>query len=82
MYDVKFSNTAKRQLAKLSKEVRHHIFSVLDRVKTRPESYITKLVGLPAYKIRVGDYRVLLELKENLIFIFKIGHRKDVYDKF
>ena len=34
------------------------------------------------YKLRVGDYRIIYEfdIEEKIIFIDKIGHRKDIYD--
>ncbi|MEM4258797.1 MAG: type II toxin-antitoxin system RelE/ParE family toxin [Candidatus Thermoplasmatota archaeon] len=42
---------------------------------------MTKLVGDPGYKLRVGDYRVILEIeKEKLvILVLIIGHRKNIY---
>ena len=35
------------------------------------------------YRIRIGNYRVLYLIEDNklIIFIVKIGHRKDVYSK-
>jgi mRNA interferase RelE/StbE len=35
----------------------------------------------PFYKIRVGDYRIVYEIQDDilLILIIKIGHRKDIY---
>jgi hypothetical protein len=32
------------------------------------------------YRLRMGDYRVLFDVKDDIILIQKIGHRKDVYD--
>ncbi len=34
------------------------------------------------YKLRVGDYRIIYEfnVEEKIIFIDKIGHRKDIYN--
>ena len=31
------------------------------------------------YKLRVGDYRVVYSINEDVITIEKIGHRRDVY---
>lgn len=33
-----------------------------------------------AYRLRMGDYRVLFDIEADVIVIRKIGHRKDVYD--
>lgn len=40
-----------------------------------------KLTNENAYRIRVGNYRIIYEVNENIltISIVKIGHRKDVY---
>lgn len=32
-------------------------------------------------KLRVGDYRVIYEVRQTLIRIFAIGHRKEIYDE-
>lgn len=35
----------------------------------------------PFHKVRVGDYRIVYEIQDDIlvIMIIKIGHRKDVY---
>jgi mRNA interferase RelE/StbE len=33
-------------------------------------------------KLRVGDYRVIYQIKGPTVVILKIGHRKEVYKKF
>ena len=57
------------------------MISALERIKIRPESYITKLVGDPGYKLRVGDYRVIADIDESkyLIQITLVGHRRNIY---
>ena len=32
-------------------------------------------------RLRVGDWRVIYKIQGNTVFIFTIGHRKDVYDR-
>lgn len=32
-------------------------------------------------KLRVGDYRVIYEVRDRTVLILKIGHRRDVYRK-
>ena len=36
-------------------QTQERILNALERIKLRPEIYITKLVGESAYKFRVGD---------------------------
>jgi len=42
----------------------------------------TKMKGNnPFHKIRVGDYRIVYEIQDEIlvILVIKIGHRKDIY---
>ena len=82
-YSVTFSDKARRQLKKLEREVQERIIAALERIRIRPEAYVTKLVSDPGYKLRVGDYRVIMDIdnKELQILILKAGHRKNIYDK-
>ena len=82
MYEIIFSDKAKRQLGKLERNIQERIINSLERIRIRPESFVAKLVGDPAYKLRVGDYRILLDIDKGklLILVIKIGHRKNVYD--
>ena len=81
MYEIIFSNKAKKQLFKLEKSIQRRIIAALERIRIRPESYITKLVGDPGYKLRIGDYRVIMDIDKGklLILVIKIGHRKKIY---
>lgn len=31
------------------------------------------------YRFRIGNYRVLCEVRQGALFILKVGHRKDIY---
>jgi mRNA interferase RelE/StbE len=33
----------------------------------------------PEYRLRVGDYRILFEIEETTIIIYRIRHRRDAY---
>lgn len=82
-YEIIFSDKALRQLKKLEKIVQERIIAVLERIRIRPETYVTKLVGDPGYKLRVGDYRVIMDIdnKKITILVLKVGHRKNIYNK-
>ena len=34
----------------------------------------------PEYRLRVGNFRILFEIENNEIIIYRIKHRKDVYN--
>ena len=80
-YGIIFSDRALKQLKKLEKNVQERIISTLERIKIRPQVHVTKLVGDPGYRLRVGDYRVILDIDEGNLFILviNIGHRKKIY---
>ncbi len=46
----------------------------------RPKGY-TKLKGRSGYRIRIGDYRIIYEIIDNLlrVEVIELGHRKDIY---
>jgi mRNA interferase RelE/StbE len=33
----------------------------------------------PEYRLRVGDYRILLEVEGDKVIVYRIRHRKDAY---
>lgn len=81
MYEVIFSDKARKQLKKLEKHIQKRIISALGRMRIRPEAYVTKLVDDPGYKLRVGNYRVIMDIDQGklLILILKAGHRRNIY---
>jgi len=81
MHEIIFSPKAKKQLNKLEKSIQERIITALERIRVRPEIYLTKLVSIPYYKFRVGNYRIIIDLDNGRleILIIQIGHRKNVY---
>ena len=41
-----------------------------------------KLKGRDAYRIRIGDYRVIYEIQDGklIVTVITIGHRREVYE--
>lgn len=80
-YELIFTDKALKQLKKIEKKDRKRIIAALERIRIRPEDYVKKLVGDPAYSLRVGKYRVIMDINsgELLILVLKVGHRKNVY---
>lgn len=80
MYSLTFDSKAEKQLAKLDKSIQERILTALDRIKVRPFSYdIKRLQGTPYYRLRVGRYRIILDIKQNrlIIIVIEVGHRKN-----
>lgn len=83
MYEIIFTDKARKQFLKLERSIQERIGAVLERIRIRPEDYVEKLVGEPGFKLRVGDYRVFLDIinKKLLVLVLEIGHRKNVYKR-
>lgn len=84
-YTVELSNRAKRDLATLSAELQTRIVKALRTLEANPRPLgIEKLKGEEhTYRLRVGDYRILYEVRDQvlLVLVVKIGHRREVYRK-
>ncbi len=82
-YEIVFSDKAFKQLKKLENNIQERIIKVLERIRIRPESFVTKIVGDPGYRLRVGEYRVIVDIDNDklLILVIKIGHRSKIYKK-
>ncbi len=82
MYDVEFSQEAEKQLYKLGGYIQERIVLTLERIRIRPFHFVKRLVGSPYYRLRVGNYRIILDIKEDklIIFMIELGHRRNVYN--
>ena len=81
MYRVVFSEKAKRQIRKLPKEIQERVGQFIERIKIRPRSFVKKLIGLKYFRGKVGNYRVILDIKDKIlvVIVVEIGHRKNIY---
>ena len=86
IWQVKFSETAKRQLNKLQKQTQKDILKYLKkRIETDedPQRYggllRRSLSGL--WKYRVGDYRLICEIQQEeiVVLVLAVGHRRKIY---
>jgi mRNA interferase RelE/StbE len=80
-YEILFTKTALKQLKKLERADRERIVSALERIRVRPEAYVKKLVGEHSYRLRIGDYRVIVDIieKKLIVLVLTVGHRRNVY---
>jgi mRNA interferase RelE/StbE len=81
MFEIEFSKSSEKQLLKLDKKIQIRIISTLDRIRVRPYPHVKKLIGNPYFRLRVGEYRVILDIQQDklIIFVIEIGHRKNIY---
>lgn len=84
MYKIAFTEKAYKSLRRIPKNVVDRIRIKLDRVAKdpyAPYSNVTKLQNRPGYRLRVGDWRVIYDIRENelIILVLKVGSRGDIY---
>lgn len=73
---VNYSKQAIKFLKKQDKPTRQRI---VNAISTLPDGDVKKLQGQSGYRLRVGDYRILFDRTENILFIEKIDNRGQVY---
>ncbi|MCI0353667.1 MAG: type II toxin-antitoxin system RelE/ParE family toxin [Acidobacteria bacterium] len=81
-YDIRFKPSAERELRKLPREIQDRIGAKLEQLRVDPFlSGVQKLQGDPAYRARVGDYRIVFDVfhRELVILVIRVGHRREVY---
>ena len=84
-YSVEFTAAAARQLRKLDRPVRARLVVAIEGLADDPRpAGATKLVGeQTAWRIRVGDYRVIYDVLDEalVVTVVRAGHRREVYDR-
>jgi len=82
-YRVEIKKSAQKEIAALSKRDRRRVMSAIAALADEPRPQgVRKLVNAEnAYRIRVGDYRVVYQLARRVltVFVVRVGHRKDIY---
>jgi mRNA interferase RelE/StbE len=83
IYEVKLTKGAIKMFRKLSQELQDRIQPKIDELAIEPRpNGVKKLQGEEnSYRIRVGDYRVIYDIFDDilLIKILDVGHRSKVY---
>ena len=79
--NINIRRTAVKDLKKIDKKTKQRIHAKILDLKQFPNvTNVKKLTNFePAYRFRVGDYRVLFDVLEDSIEIGRVLHRKDSY---
>ena len=69
------------QLNKLDRSIAKRIYEAVGRLENNPSRWVSRIVNSPYYKMRVGNYRVILDIQGKLlrILVVRVGHRKNIY---
>jgi mRNA interferase RelE/StbE len=83
MYSIHIEKNAEDFLKKLQKKDAEIILKKIYSIKDNPFRYLKRLQGKNLWRLRIGDYRVIVDviISMNKIIVIKIGHRKNIYNK-
>ena len=78
-----FSTRFDKRFFSLSPDLQHHIEVKIDDMGRRLGTFPhTRMQGVEAFRLRVGDYRIIyrFDLAKNILHLIAVGHRRDVYE--
>lgn len=81
-YRIELRPAAARQLRKLDPPTARRIQGAIALLADDPRPPASRpLTGRPAWRVRVGDYRVIYTIEDDrlLVVVVTLGHRRDVY---
>jgi len=83
-YEIRFKPSAAKELAKLPTEIQRRIAPAIDGLgaNARPRG-AEKLAGEDAWRIRVGDYRIVYAIEDRVlvVLVLHVGNRREVYKR-
>ena len=81
-YQVILPKSVRKELDRLPDDIVERIMTRLAGLETNPRpADVKKLKGRDAWRIRVGDYRVIYEIHDRVfqILVITVGHRRGIY---
>jgi mRNA interferase RelE/StbE len=84
-WSIEFTRSAFKEFMRLDASVRERIAESLEWLSQHPRSTVLDIKKLhapaPVFRLRVGDYRVVYELKNErlLILVVRVQHRSRAY---
>ena len=80
MWEVAWSKKSVKQLEKLDKLIAERIVDKIETIKNDPHAATKRLVNYPYFRLRIGKYRVILDLRRGTtIYVVQIDLRRDDY---
>jgi mRNA interferase RelE/StbE len=81
-FQVILPKSVQKELNRLPDDMASRVLARLAGLETNPRPQdVKKLKGRDAWRIRVGDYRVIYEVHDRVlqIIVIRIGHRREIY---
>jgi len=83
MYSIQIEENSEKFLSKLDKKNREIILKKIYLLRENPFRSLKRLQGNKLWRLRVGDYRVIVDVivSGNKIVVVRIGKRSNIYKK-
>jgi len=79
-YDIEFKPKAVRDIEDLPSRIQARVLARIEEMSNDLKGDVKRLTNFtPEYRLRIGDYRVLFEIEEETIIIYRIRHRREAY---
>ena len=81
-YRIEIKKSAVKEIHKLpSREIKKVLIKIESLSENPRAEDCIKLSGEEKYRVRCGDYRILYLIEDDILIVYvvKVGHRKDVY---
>ena len=79
-YRIELKPKSLKDCKKIPKEDLKRIFAGIENLKDGLKGDVKHLTNYsPEYRLRIGNYRILFELEDDKIIIYRIKHRESVY---
>jgi len=82
-WHVIWSEKSVKQLEKMDKKNAQKIYDAVSDCIQNPFKSVTRLTNSSFYRLRVGNYRVILDLQQSkmIIFVVETDHRGRIYKR-
>ncbi len=79
-YSIELKPSAIKDLKHLDKKEALRIIQKIKALENNLSGNVKKLTHFtPEYRLRVADYRVLFEVEDQKVIVYRVKHRKDAY---
>ena len=79
-YDVQLKPRAVRDIERLPSRIQAQVLARIEKMSNDLEGDVKRLTNFTSeYRLRVGNYRILFEVEDKTIVIYRIRHRREVY---
>jgi len=81
-YKIEIKKSAAKEIENLPSMILKRVISHIQELSDDPRpSGCKKLSGDEKYRLRVGDYRILYEIEDDIVtvYVVKVAHRKELY---